>query len=152
LPVDPDEAHQLTLFKDAKYSYSVLVSNLGLSPWRTWTDYIARANIEKSIRELLSDLALNKIPTQSWTANVAFLQLLLLAYNLVHWFKRLCLPPQQLRTTVQSLRHQLLELPGQLICRGGKNVLVLPRQYSHQAPFRDAAARVEKLHLPKSQS
>ncbi len=145
LPVDPEQAKQLTLFKDTRYSYSVLVSNLGLTPWRTWTDYIGRANIEKSFRELLHDLALNKIPTQSWTANVAFLQLLLLAYNLVHWFKRLCLPEERLRTTVETLRRQLLGLPGKLICRGGKNVLVLPRQYPHQAPFRAAEARVKKL-------
>jgi hypothetical protein len=152
LPVDPDEAQQLTLFKDAKYSYSVLVSNLGLSPWRTWLDYVGRANIEKSIRELLNDLALNKIPTQSWTANVAFLQLLLLAYNLMHWFKRLTLPQRELRTTVETLRHDLLGLPGQLICRSGKNVLVLPGKYPDQKNFLTAANRVEKLRLPKPKS
>jgi DDE family transposase len=149
LPVDPEQVKQLTLFKDTRYSYSVLVSNLGLTPWRTWTDYISRANIEKSIRELLADLALNKIPTQTWTANVAFLQLLLLAYNLVHWFKRLCLPEERLRTTVETLRHRLFGLPGKLLCRAGKNVLVLPRQYPHQAEFRAAEARVKKLKLLK---
>lgn len=145
LPVDPEQADQLTLFKDTKYSYSVLVSNLGLSPWRTWTDYIRRANIEKSIRELLGDLALKKIPTQSWTANVAFLQLLLLAYNIVHWFKRLCLPTDELGTTVETLRHRLFILPAKLVCRAGKNVLILPKQYHHRAEFLAAEARVKKL-------
>jgi hypothetical protein len=145
LPVDPDQAQQLTLFKDAQYSYSVLVSNLGLSAWRTWTDYVGRANIEKSIRELLQDLALNKIPTQSWTANVAFLQLLLLAYNLMHWFKRLCLPPEQLRTTVETLRHQLIGIPAKLVDRNGKNVLLLPRQYQYQSELLAALARVDKM-------
>jgi hypothetical protein len=145
LPVDPDQAQQLTLFKDAQYSYSVLVSNLGLSPWRTWTDYVGRANIEKSIRELRQDLALNKIPTQSWTANVAFLQLLLLAYNIMHWFKRLCLPPEQLGATVDTLRHQLLGIPAKLICRNGKNVLLLPRQYQYQSELLAALTRVDRL-------
>lgn len=145
LPVDPEEAKQLTLFKDAKYSYSVLVSNLGLSPWRTWTDYVKRSNIEKSIRELLNDLALNKIPTQSWTANVAFLQLLLLAYNLMHWFKRLCLPPEKLRTTAETLRHQLIGLPAKLSRRSGKNVLILPKQYQFKKEFFAIRSRVEKL-------
>ena len=150
LPVDPELADQLTLFKDAKYSYSVLVSNLGLSPWRTWIDYISRANIEKSIRELRNELALSKIPSQSWTANVAYLQLLLLAYNLVHWFKRLCLPPDQLRTTVETLRHQLICLPAHMICRSGKNVLLLPRNYPHQRQFLAANARVKKLRIQNS--
>lgn len=145
LPVDPEQAAQLTLFKDKRYSYSVLVSNLGLTPWRTWTDYVARANIEKSIRELLNDLALNKIPTQSWTANVAFFQLLLLAYNLMHWFKRLCLPRGQLGTTTETLRHELLAIPGKLINRSGRNVLLLPRHYDHQSEFLEAAGKVVKL-------
>ena len=145
LPVDPEQAAQLTLFKDKRYSYTLLVSNLGLTPWRTWTDYIGRANIERSFRELLNDLALNKIPTQSWTANVAFLQLLLLAYDLVHWFKRLCLPQEEIGTTVETLRHQLLVIPAELICRSGRNVAVLPRQYDHQNEFLAAAAKVASL-------
>jgi hypothetical protein len=151
LPIDPDQAQQLTLFKDAKYSYSVLVSNLGLSPWRTWTDYVGRANIEKSIRELRQDLALNKIPTQSWTANVAFLQLLLLAYNIMHWFKRLCLPPEELGSTVDTLRHQLLGIPAKLICRNGKNVLVLPRQYQYQQELLAALDCVDRLKSRRAQ-
>jgi Transposase DDE domain group 1 len=145
LPIDPDLATQLTLFKDRHYSYSILVSNLGLTPWRTWTDYLDRANIERSIRELLADLALNKIPTQSWTANVAFFQLLLFAYDLVHWFKRLCLPAAQLGTTLETLRHELLAIPGKLTCRSGRNVLVLPRQYDHQNEFLAAAKTVANL-------
>jgi hypothetical protein len=152
LPVDPLEAHQLTLFKDTKYSYSILVSNLGLTPWRTWTDYIGRANVEKSIRELLNDLALGKVPTQSWTANVAFLQLLLLAYNLVHWFKRLCLPQEKLRTTVETLRHQFFGIPGKLVSRSGKNILILPKQYHHQPEFLDAADRVCRVKPTQRQS
>jgi hypothetical protein len=152
LPVDPAQARQLTLFKDRHYSYSIVVSNLGLTPWRTWTNYLGRANIEKSIRELRNELALNKIPTQSWTANVAYLQLLLLAYNLVHWFKRLCLPEEKLRTTVETQRHQLLGLPANLINRSGKNVLVLPRHYHYQTEFLAAAARLVHLKPLKSKS
>lgn len=149
LPVDSEEANQLTLFKDKKYSYSVLVTNLAIQPWRVWTSYIQRANIEKSIRELLNDLALSKIPTETWTANVAFFQLLLFAYNLVHWFKRLALPEEELGKTVETLRHELINLQGLLICRSGKNVLLLPRNYPRQKEFLALAKRVEKLKLPR---
>jgi hypothetical protein len=149
LPVDPEEASQLTLFKDTKYSYSVLTTNLQLSPWRVWVDYIDRANIEKSIRELLNDLALSKIPTHTWTANVAYFQLLLLAYNIVHWFKRLCLPEAKLLQTVDGLRHELINIPAKLTSRSGKNVLILPKGYHHQESFLTAVAKVEKLKLPR---
>jgi hypothetical protein len=50
LPVDPQEAGQLTLFKDTRYSYPILVTNLEINPWKVWNDYLQRSNIERSIR------------------------------------------------------------------------------------------------------
>lgn len=145
LPIDSEAAAQLTLFKDTRYSYSILVTNQEVNAWKVWNDYLKRSNIERSIRELLNDLALSKIPTQTWTANVAFFQLLLFAYNLLHWFKRLCLAEPLLGMTAETLRHQLIELPGKLACTAGKNVLLLPRGYPHKDAFLKAMERVNKL-------
>lgn len=148
LPEDPEEAKQLTLFKDQNYSYSVLVTNQDLGAWRIWTDYVDRSNIEKSIRELLNDLALSKIPSETWTANVAFLQILLLAYNILHWFKRFLIPEESLGVTASTLRHELLEIPGQLINRSGRNVLAMPENYPGAERFLKIAQRLKKLKLP----
>ena len=150
LPIDSEEAAQLTLFKDTRYSYSILVTSLEINAWKVWNDYLKRSNIERSIRELLNDLALNKIPTQSWTANVAFFQLLLFAYNLLHWFKRLCFPENLLGKTADTLRHQLIEIPGKLTCTAGRNILVLPRHYPHKDAFLKVMAQLKKLkkHSP----
>ena len=100
---------------------------------------------KSEIYKLLNDLALNKIPTHTWTANVAFFQLLLFAYNLLHWFKRLCLPELLLGMTTDTLRHQFLELPGKLNHTAGKNVLLLPKDYPYQGPFLKAVQHVAKL-------
>ena len=108
IPEDPEEAKQLTLFKDRKYSYHVFVTNLELDAWRAYRFYNGRANIEKSNREFLYDYPLSKIPTQSWTANVAFFQLVLLAANLVHWFKRLCLETPYTTATLETIRTDFL--------------------------------------------
>jgi hypothetical protein len=145
---DPEEADQLTLLQVGRFKYSAYVTNLNLKAENVWRTYHSRANIEKSIRELLYHLALNKIPTHEWTANVAFLQLLLFAYNLVHWFKRLCLPEEYFRATVETIRNDFLVLPGKLTCRAGRNVLQLPRDYHHRKIFLDAAKRIEKLRVP----
>lgn len=145
LPVDPEESNQLTLFKDTRYSYSIVVTNLQTSAWKVWNDYLKRSNIERSIRELLNDLALSKIPTQTWTANVAFLQLLLFAFNLLHWFKRLCFPEPLLGMTAETLRHQFLELPGKLNCSNGKNIILLPKNYPQRKEFLEAVRQVARL-------
>jgi hypothetical protein len=148
LPEDPEEAEQLTLFKQGRYSYSGYVTNLDLQPWMVWKTYNARANIERSIRELLNYFSLNKIPTREWVANVAFLQLLLFSYNIVHWFKRLCLPEAYLGATVETIRQEFLVLPGKLAKHGSRNVLQLPKDYHHRREFLEAARKIEKLRIP----
>jgi len=149
LSEDPLEVNQLTLFKVGRYAYSAFVTNLELEPWRIWKTYQGRANVERSIRELLHSFSLNKIPTQSWVANVAFLQLLLLAYNLVHWFKRLCLPEAYVGATVETIRNEFLVLPGKLTKHGSRNVLQLPRDYHHRDIFLEAARKIEAVKLPQ---
>jgi len=135
IPEDPLEAKQLTLFKDRRYAYSVFVTNLDLEPWRVWKFYQPRATSEKNIRELLYDLPLGKIPSEDWLANVAFFHLVLFACDLVHWFRRLCLPPPYQTATVDTVRSEFLVLPARLISRSGHNVLLLPKDYLHRKAF-----------------
>jgi len=149
IPEDPVEAKQLTLFKDRRYGYSVFVTNLDLEPWRIWKFYQPRAVIEKNIRELLYDLPLGKIPSGDWVANVAFFQLVLFACNLVHWFRRLCLPAPYRTATVETVRTDFLVLPARLVSRAGRNVLQLPRDYFHRDTFVAAFEKASKLRLPK---
>lgn len=148
LPEDPQEARQLTLFKDRKYAYHVVVTNLKAHPWRVWQFYAKRATVEKNIRELLYDYPLGKIPTSDWIANVAFFQILLFAYNIVHWFKRLCLPKEYLYATLDTIRTDFIVLPAKLTKTGRRNVLCLPKDYHYKKEFEAALQRIEKLRLP----
>ncbi|MBI4800969.1 MAG: transposase, partial [Elusimicrobia bacterium] len=135
IPEDPTEAKQLTLFKDTKYAYHVFITNLTTSAWRVYRFYSIRANIEKHIRELVYDYPLARIPTGDWTANVAFFQTILFASNLVHWFKRLCLPKEWRFTTLDTIRTDFLMLPAKLIRQHTKNILKLPHDYHYQEAF-----------------
>ncbi len=150
IPEDPVEAQQLTLFKDRRYAYHVVVTNLKSHPWRVWRFYSKRATIEKDIRELLYDYSLGKIPTEDWVANVAFFQMLLFAYNIVHWFKRLCLPRDYLYSTLDTIRTDFLVLPAKLTKKGSRNILVLPHDYHYKEQFMTALKKIEGLRLPRS--
>jgi len=147
IPEDPVEAQQLTLFKDRKYAYHVLVTNLKTRPWRVWRFYAKRATIEKNIRELLYDYPLGKIPTEDWVANVAFFQILLLAFNLVLWFKRLCLPREYLYATLDTIRTDFLVLPARLTHTGHRNLLQLPKDYHYRKLFESALKKIDKLRF-----
>jgi hypothetical protein len=149
IPEEPEEADQLTLFKDVKYAYHIFVTNLIVSAWRVYLFYSPRARIEKHIRELAYDYPLAKIPTQDWIPNVAFFQLLLFAFDIVHYFKRICLSRRYRHKTLKTLRMELLVLPGRLVKTGNRYRLTLPRQYHFQPTFEQALARVQKFKLPK---
>lgn len=149
VPKDPAEAAQLTLFQDNTYAYHIFVTNLKTTPWRVYLFYNPRAIIEKNNRELLYDYPLAKIPSASWTANVAFFQLILFAANIVHWFKRLCLPREYWTTTLDTIRTDFLILPSQMVRRHNANVIKLPRDYHYRKEFLAAFARVNKLRLPE---
>jgi len=148
IPDDPVEARQLTLFKDKKYAYHIFVTNLTMDPWRVYLFYSPRATIEKNIRELLYDYPLSKIPTDSWTSNVAFFQLLLFAANIVHWFKRLCLPQEWRTATVGTVRNDFIVLPAKLVKKGSHRIVRLPHDHHYQKEFLQASRNVQKLHLP----
>lgn len=150
LPQDPLEAHQLTLFHDRRYSYHVLVTNLPLQAWRVYKFYTEHATIEKNIRELLYDYPLAKIPTDEWVANVAFFQILLLAFDVMNWFKRLCLPPPYLSATLETLRTDFLVLPARLIRAENRNILHLPAEYTHRQDFETALRQVDRLRIPRN--
>ncbi len=69
------------------------------------------------------------------------------AYNLVHWFKRLCLPRAYLYATLDTIRTDFLVLPAKLTQRGSQNVLVLPHDYHYQKEFKTALRKIDKLRL-----
>lgn len=149
IPEDPVEAKQLKLFKDKKYAYHVFITNLKFSPWRVYRFYSPRARIEKHIRELAYDYPLAKVPTQDWIPNVAFFQLLLLAFDIAHYFKRLCLPRKYRYKTLKMIRMELLVLPGRMIKQGRRHHLRLPRGFHFQSEFEKAVCRIDKLKFPK---
>src|SRR5947209_6316509 len=115
--VPEEPSSQLHLFQMRGYSYQVLVTNLSLTPLNLWRFYNQRARAELIIRELKDAYALGKIPTQDFAANEAFFQIVLLAYNLLNWFKRLCVPPHLQRATRSEEHTSELQSRQYLVCR-----------------------------------
>jgi len=137
------EENQMTLFTFNRYSYQVFVSNLPLNPENVWYFYKGRANIEKHIRELKEDFALAKIPTKTFQANQMYFHLLLLAYNIVNWFKRICLPQKYQKSTLETIRSEILVLPARLVKTDNRNLLKLPTEYIHKYSLDNIIQRIK---------
>jgi hypothetical protein len=143
IPEDPTE--QLTLFSMGKYSYQVIVTNMKLTPLHIWRFYNGRAAVELIIKELKGDYALGKIPTKYFAANEAYFHTLLFSYNLINWFKRLCLPTEFHNMTLKTLRSRLLLIPGELIRPDNRPTLKLPANLLYKHAFEYAIKKIDKL-------
>jgi Transposase DDE domain group 1 len=145
-PQAEEATAQLTLFKLGKFHYQVLVTNLPLKPLNLWRFYNDRAGVELLIKQLKGDYALGSIPTHHFFANETYFHLLLLAYNLMNWFKRLCLPSEFQQATLQTLRHQILLMPAMLRRTDNRPCLALPASGPRETAWQYALHQIEKLN------
>ena len=144
-PIPEEPSAQLHLFQMGRYTYQVFVTNLPLKPLNLWRFYNQRATAELIIRELTDAYALGKIPTKDFAANEAFFQIVLLAYNLLNWFKRLCVPPHWQRATLRRMRQRLLVVPAQLVRPAGVPTLRIAPGYVYTEDFLNILKRIKKV-------
>lgn len=136
---------QLQLFTLEKYSYRIIVTNLKLTPYGVFQFYDGRAGLERIVRTLKEDYPFAKAPTNNFAANALYTELSLLAYNIIIWFKRLCLPDDWQSYTIGTLRHRLLLIPGIFTRTNNRPSLKLPKNNPYQDVFEYALERISKL-------
>jgi hypothetical protein len=146
-PIPEEPSEQLSLFSMGQYSYQVMVTNLKLKPINVWKFYNDRAAVELIIKELKADYPLGKIPTKHFAANETYFHLLLFGYNLINWFKRLCLPKEFQRMTLKSLRSQLIFVPGELVKTGNVPVLKFPANFWYKDMIEYALKQIDNIKL-----
>lgn len=146
LPEDPEEKLQLKLFEMKDYGYRVLITNLPLKPESVWDFHSQRAQgAELNIKELKSNYTMTKIPTKYFLANVAYLQIVLFAFNIINWLKWLCFPENYHYATLHTIREQLLSVAARLTKTDNKNCLNFPRSYQYQDLFIFALKKINKM-------
>jgi len=147
-PIPEEPSAQLTLFELKKHAYQVIVTNLSLSPESVYRFYIGRCAAELNIKELKENFSLIKIPSRAFLANEVYFHLILFAYNIMNWFKRLCLPMQFRHFTLQTIRTEFLMLPAKLVKTDNKNLLRLPKGYVYDWVLNYAIKKIRAMRLP----
>jgi hypothetical protein len=127
--------HALVTNEEARPSAAVMV----------W--HLQHADRENAIKEHKTGFGLEKLPSQKFHANWAYLLIGQLAFNLVAWFKRLVLPPSYHRTTIKTIRHHLLNLAGEVVHTARRCFLVIAESYRYQAVWQFAMKRLATLQF-----
>jgi len=128
------------------FRYHVLVTNdneRSAAEVLEW--HLAHANMENRIKEHKSGFGLEKLPTQKFHANWAYLLIGQMAFNLMAWFKRLVLPEQYQQSTIKTISHQVLNVAGKIVQTGRKLYLVISDQYRYQAVWEHAIKKLAAL-------
>lgn len=128
------------------YSYQVIVTNIeGWSPEEVWRFYNQRACVENMIKEGIMGYGMDVAVSHYYGANVAHFFLVMLAYNLMNWFKEGVLGHGEVKRMAKWVRWRFFYIPGKLVKRGRKWVLILWQDYPWQEEYHKAERRLEAL-------
>lgn len=89
---------------------------------------LQRCTVENLIKEFKNDFGWAKMPTNKFHANWSWLLIGQLAWNLLVWFNRCCLPAECHRLTLGTLRHRLLHVAGKIVHQSRQFFLVLSNE------------------------
>jgi len=134
--LEPEQV-QRSLFVFNDYAYrKALVTNLDITPEAVWRFYCNRGFQELLLREFKNSLFMAQIPTRSFWANAAYMEMILYrAYDLTLTFQYLCLPQELHHWNISTIRRELWWLPAEWVRTANRNILRLPKQYPQQDLF-----------------
>jgi hypothetical protein len=105
------------------------------------------ARVEDRIAEA-RELGLARLPFYAFEANQTWLELILLAQDLLAWKRVLILDPDSARLAPKRLRHRLLHVAGRLTRSGRRRTLHLPARWPWAGALIAAFARLRALPAP----
>jgi len=102
---------QLPLFGD-EYKYRAIITNMNWEKHRLVKWHRERATSENWIKELKGGFGLEDLPSNKFQSNSAYMQIVMLAYNLINALKVLSLPGEYSSCTIKTLRFRLINIAG----------------------------------------
>ena len=113
------------------------------------TFHRAHASVELAIRDLKEGAGLEHVPSGKFLANSAWLQIAVLAHNLIRWTATIGQPtPVDRLTVARTIRLQLLAIPARLVNRSGTLILRGPARWPWRQLFTRRLDTIRALPAP----
>ena len=144
----PHPGAQLSFSDDNGYRFQVFITNQqGTRIERLEKLHRQHAVVEDRIR-CGKDTGLRNLPFRAFEANAAWLELVLLAQDLLAWTQRLILTGELARCEPKRLRYRLLHVAGRLTRHARRLHLHLPRGWPWGKALVEAFQRLRALPQP----
>jgi hypothetical protein len=135
---------QRSLFPSLEFRYWGFYTDCGGDAVELEATMRAHAHVENHI-ERLKDSGLRRFPFKSFAANAAWMQLVLLAADLVRWFQLLCCEGYWKTARPKSLRWGFFHAPGRLIHSARKSIVRILEGWPAAAAILAAYHHIELL-------
>ncbi len=126
------ERRQLSFLEGDEFEYFYFVTNTELPSEKVIITYEKRGNAENYIKEAKYDLAVGHLLLQSFWANEAIFQLMMLTYNLFLLFKMDFAKETEYRQQIKTFRLKYIFLAGKIIRTARSVVMKLSEQYPYR--------------------
>ena len=123
---------QLSFLEGNDFEYFYFVTNTEVGSEKVVIAYEKRGNAENYIKEAKYDMAVGHLLLQSFWANEAIFQLMMLAYNLFLLFKIDFANGTEYRQQIKTFRLKYIFLAGKIIRMARSVVLKLSKKYPYQ--------------------
>ncbi len=141
-----DEKKHSQLFEPAeRCEFSFYATNMEGDPWELIKFYDARATIENRIKETKLGFNLDKLPSGLFRVNQVYLHFVMLAYNLLWWFKSSFPLGKKLADRgIRFLREALFLVPGVVKRHGEGFVIHMPVDWPFAGLMREIMASLAR--------
>ena len=126
---------QISFLEGEDYDYFFFVTNTEESSEEVVEFYEKRGNCENYIKEAKYDMAVGHLLLQSFWANEAIFQLMMLAYNLFLLFKMEFAGETEYRQQIKTFRLKYIFLAGKIIRTARSVVMKLSEKYPYQEMY-----------------
>lgn len=143
----PHPGAQLTFTDHDGHRFQMLLTNQHGDAVALEARHRARARVEDTIRAA-KDTGLRNLPFRTFTANQAWLELVLIAQDLIHWTQALLLDGELARAEPKRLRYRLLHTAARITHSGRRICLHLPARWPWADALVGAFHRLRALPAP----
>lgn len=129
------------------YMYTFIVTNMDLNPESLIKFYYNRGRMENFIKESKNGFDFDSMSSQSKIINSNRLQISMLAYNLVNWFKRLVLPAKMRKLQIDTIRLKLIKIASRVVRSARYTIFKLCSSCPYKTEFYETLENIRNLNL-----
>jgi hypothetical protein len=131
----PKKQLKLLNIDKVKYDYQVITTSSDKDAADVWRYYNQRACCENFIKEGIYGFGLDKVVSHSYAGNYTWFELLMLAYNLMNFFKEEVLNQKKIKHMTQTIRDRIFLIPGKLVSTSRQLILKLERTWVYRIEY-----------------